>query len=227
LTAAALAVTAASLALAAGAQGALIAVFRDSMETTAQRSQLVKLSGASCARGGSTHALRVVLGKKTKECSYRTPVIGRDLEIAATLRLLSITPKPAQHSAFLALNLRTGGGGRYQLAVFPLQRKAQLRKLLPGGTIEYLKIQKNVKAIQGLNAANPLRLRAFNVTSGPDKGKCRIRAFVGAELVGESLDRAGGELQGRASGFSLGAAGSAKGTAGSADDVVVRTPNPF
>ena len=38
---------------------------------------------------------RIVVGKRTRDCSYRTPVLGRDLEIAATERLLSGTPKPS------------------------------------------------------------------------------------------------------------------------------------
>ena len=226
-TAAALAVGIASLVVATGAQGALIAVFRDGMETTSQRAQALKLTGASCERGGSERALRIVVGKRTKECAYKTPVVGRDLEIAATMRLLSQTPPSLQHKAFLAVNLRSGGGARYQLAVYPLQRKVQLRKFLPHGVVEYLQIVKNVTTVQGIGKANPLRLRAFNVTSGPEKGRCRLRAFVGSELVAESLDSGAGELQGRASGFSVGAATSAKGTVASVDDVVVRTPDPF
>ena len=61
---------------------------------------------------------------------------------------------------------------------------------------------------------NELRLRAFNVTSGPEKGSCRLLAFVGGQLVADVTDQAAGELQGRASGFSLGAIGNAKGVVG-------------
>jgi hypothetical protein len=223
----ALAATFASLAVAAGAGAELISLYRNPMETKTERADPVKLSGSRCQRGGSSHVFKIVVGKQTRECSYRTPVIGRDLQVAATMRLLDGTPKSLRPKVFLALNLRAGGGARYQLAVYPLQRKAQLRKYLADGSVEYLKIAKKVPTVKGTDKANQLRLRAFNVTSGPDKGDCRVLAFVGGELVGDFTDKAAGELQGRASGFAVGAGKNAKGAVASVDDVAVRGPNPF
>jgi hypothetical protein len=215
------------LAFAAGAGAELIALYRNQMESTSQRTDPVKLSGARCQRGGSDHAFRVVVGKKTKECAYRTPVIGRDLQVAATMRLLSKTPKSLQAKVFLALDLRAGGGARYQLAVYPMQRKTQLRKFLADGSVEYLQIEKNVPTVKGLDKANLMRLSAINISSGPEKGKCRILASVGGQQVGDVTDRAAGELQGRASGFAVGSAKNAKGAVASADDLFVRAPSPF
>lgn len=221
------AVLAVFLTLAATAGAALIGVYRNSLESSAQHGQIVKLLGERCGRGGSGNAFRIEVGKGTKECAYRTPVIGRDLEIAAIGRLLDGTPMPVQRRAFLALNLRAGGAGaRYQLAVFPLQRKAQLRKVLSDGQVRFLHVEKDVQA-KGVDRANQLRLRAFNVTAGPDKGNCRVLAFVGGELVADVTDSAAGDLQGRASGFSAGAVGNAKGATASFDDVVIRVPSPF
>lgn len=218
---------AAALALAASAGAALIGVYRNGMESEAQRAQVVKLSGERCARGGSDHAVRIVVGKQTRECAYRTPVLGRDLEIAAIGRLLSNTPPALQRKAFLAVDLRAGGAeAGYQLAVFPMQGKAQLRKVGSDGQLQYLHIEKNVRT-KGLNKANELRLRAFNATSGPEKGSCHILAYVGGQLVADVVDPAAGELEGSASGFALGAVGNAKGAVGSFDDVVVRVPSPF
>jgi hypothetical protein len=220
-------VAVAALVLAVTAGAALIGVYRNSMESTAQRAQIVKLSGERCGRGGSDHALRITIGKGTRECAYRTPVIGRDLEVAAIGRLLSTTPKPVQRKAFLAVNLRAGGAGaRYQLAVFPLQKKAQLRRVGPDGRIEYLRIAQGIRT-GGLNQVNEIRLQAFNVTSGPEKGNCHILAFVGAQQIADITDPSSGELQGRTSGVSLGAVGNAKGAVGSFDDVVVRVPSPY
>ena len=86
-----------------------------------------------------------------------------------------------QQKAFLAVNLRAGAAGaRYQLAVFPLQRKAQLRRVTSDGQIEYLRVARGLRT-KGINQANEMRLRAFNVTSGPEKGSCRILAFVGGQ----------------------------------------------
>ena len=226
--AAVLAAVGGALGVASGAMAAPIGVYQNPMGNDAQREALRKLDGDSCNRGGSEDALRITLGKRTSECSYRTPVIGRDLEVGATARLLSGTPKALRKQAFLALDLRAGeDGAHYQLAVYPLQRKAQLRASLPDGSLEYLKITKGVAAVKGVNEPNELRLRAFNVTSGPDKGSCRLLAFVGSELVADVTDDAAGELQGRASSVGLGASKSAKGLVGSFDDLVVRVPNPF
>jgi hypothetical protein len=228
LTAAILALSAAALTLAAGAGANTVGIYRNSLGTDAQRGQIGKLSGERCARGGSKTAFRIMLGKATRECAYRTPVVGRDLEILATERLLSATPMPVRRKAFLALNLRTGDAGAgYQLAVFPLQRKAQLRKVLSNGQVRYLRIERGLATVKGVNQANQLRLRAFNITRGPEKGNCRIRAFVGGKLVADVVDPAAGDLHGRGSGFSIGAVGNGKGLVGSVDDLVIRVPSPF
>jgi hypothetical protein len=208
------------------AGAAMIGVYRNSMETLAQRSQLVKLAGTNCARAGANGAMRVALGKKTAACSFRTPVLGRDLEIAATERLLSGTPENLQRKAFLGLELRAGAGAKYQLLVFPRQRKAQLVKVTGTGS-KYLAIAKNQMAIKGINEANVLRLRAVNVTSGPEKGQARLFAYVGKTLVGEAVDTGAGELSGRNSAVVVGTVKNGNGIVASVDDVVVRVPSPF
>jgi hypothetical protein len=220
---AALAVGALSCAVAGAA---MIGIYRNSMETLAQRSQLVKLSGANCARAGASGAMRITLGKKTAACSFRTPVLGRDLEIAATERLLSGTPENLQRKAFLGLELRAGDGAKYQLLVFPRQKKAQLVKVTGEGS-KYLAIAKNEKAVMGVNEANVLRLRAVNVASGPEKGQAQLFAYVGDKLVGEATDAGAGELTGRNSAVIVGTIKNGNGVVASVDDVVVRVPSPF
>jgi hypothetical protein len=216
----------AGLVTAVAAGAAMVGIYRNGMDTTAQRAQLVKLAGASCARGGSDGALRIAVGKRTDACSYRTPVLGRDLEISATERLLSGTPDALQRKAYLALELRAGAGAKYQLLAFPLQRKVQLVKVTSAGS-EYLAIAKDVKDLMGINKANALRLRAVNVTSGPERGQAQLFAYVGGVLVSEATDAAGGELTGRAAGVAVGAIKGANGVIASVDDVVVRVPSPF
>jgi hypothetical protein len=222
-----LAAVAAAATLAASASAAMVGIYRNSMETAPLRGQIVKLSGRSCARGGLDGALRIGIGKATRECSYRTPVVGRDLEIAATERLLGRTPKGLKRKAFLGLQLRSGGGARYQLAVFPAQRKVQIRKVLADGRTRYLDIEKSVRGVKGVGQANMLRFRALNVTSGPERGLCLLRAYVGNRLVAEASDAAAGDLRGRASGISVGATTAAKGVVATVDDIVVRVPSPF
>jgi len=208
------------------AGAAMIGIYRNSMESLAQRSQLVKLSGRNCARAGANGAMRVTLGKKTASCAFRTPVLGRDLEIAAAERLLSGTPENLQRKAFLGLELRAGGGFKYQLLVFPRQRKAQLIRVSGEGS-KYLAIAKNEKAVMGINQANKLRLRAVNVTSGDEKGQARLFAYVGKTLVGEASDDAAGDLSGRNSTVVVGTIKNGNGVVASVDDVVVRVPSPF
>lgn len=208
------------------AGAAMIGIYRNSLESLAQRSQLVKLAGANCARAGVGDGMRITLGKKTASCSFRTPVLGRDLEIAATERLLSGTPENLQRKAFLGLELRAGGGAKYQLLVFPRQRKAQLVKVTSEGS-KYLAIAKNEQAVMGINEANVLRLRAVNVSSGPEKGQARLFAYVGKTLVGEAIDAGAGELTGRNSAVIVGTIKNGNGVVASIDDVVVRVPSPF
>ncbi|HEU4738991.1 MAG TPA: hypothetical protein VFS54_07905 [Solirubrobacterales bacterium] len=219
----ALAVGALSCAVAGAA---MIGIYRNSMETLAQRSQLVKLSGSNCARAGANGAMRVTLGKKTAACSFRTPVLGRDLEIAATERLLSGTPENLQRKAFLGLELRAGAGAKYQLLVFPRQKKAQLVKVTSEGS-KYLAIAKNEKAVMGVNEANVLQLRAVNIKDGPEKGQAQLFAYVGGKLVGEATDPGAGELTGRNSTVIVGTIKNGNGVVASVDDVVVRVPSPF
>lgn len=227
LTATATAAFVAVVLIAASASAAMIGIYRNGMKTTAQRGQLVKLSGRDCARRGYEGGMLILVGKRTSECSYRTPVIGRDLEIAATERLLSGTPKERRQKAFLGLQLRAGGGARYQLAVFPLQRKVQLRKVLSDGSVKFLDVARSVPTIKGVGQANALRLSAINVTRGRDRGNCHLRGSVGGEVVVEATDVGAGDLGGRASAVSAGAIGNARGVLASVDNVVVRVPSPF
>lgn len=197
---------------------AMVGIYRNEMETLGQRAQMIKLSGANCARAGASGAMRISVGKATDACSLRTPVLGRDLEIAATERLLSGTPTALQRKAYLGLELRAGAGAKYQLLAFPLQRKVQLVKVTAAGT-EFLAIAKDVKELMGVNKANALRLRAVN----SEPGKAKLAASVGGTVVAEAEDATAGELTGRASAITIGAVNGGSGVIGSVDDVVVRT----
>lgn len=220
-----LAAFAATLVFATAASAAMVGIYRNGMETTAQRAQLVKLAGKECARGGSESALRITLGKATGECSYRTPVIGRNMEIAATERLLSGTPKPAQNGAYLGLVLRAGAGARYVMLVYPLQRKVQVVKYAPESPAEYLAIEKNVKAVKGLNEANALR---FGLVENGQKGTIQVTASVGGTPVAEATDEKGSSsIPGQFSGIVVGATKSGNGLIASVDDVTVRVPVSF
>ncbi len=207
----------------AGAQ--LVPIWRNELATTAQRSELIKLSGAVCKRGGTEESLRVALGKKTDSCAYRTPVVGRNLEIAATERLLSGTPKALQRKAYLGVQLRAGGGNKYELRAFPLQRKAQLLKVSEAGT-KYLAVGKGIKTFGALNEPTVVRLQAI-AGVGPEKGTTKLVGWVGKTMVGEASDETPAELEGESAAVSIGATKIAEGLVGSFDDVVIRVPSGF
>ncbi len=215
-----------TLAFSSFASAGMVGIYRNGMESLTQRSQLVKLSGRSCARGGSGGALRITVGKKTESCSFRTPVLGRDLEIAATERLLSGTPTAVQRKSYLGLQLRAGAGARYEMRTYPLQRKVQLVRVTPEGA-KFLAIAKNQAAVKGVNKANALRLRALNVTSGPERGKVTLLGYLGSAQILEATDSTSGEVTGSASAVTVGAAHNASGLIASIDDVIVRVPSPF
>lgn len=219
-----LAALGAALVAAAVAGAALVGIYRNGLESTPQRAELTKLFGRSCKRGGGGEdVVRVALGKKTDSCSYRTPVIGRDLEVAASERILSGTPKALQRKAYVAVQLRVGGGFKYELRAFPLQKKAQLIKVSEAGT-KYLAIKKHVKGLGGINEAIVVRLRAQK-TAG--KASAALAAFVGPTEIGEVTDEAAGEVSGEFSAVAVGATKIAEGLIGSIDDVVVRVPVAF
>lgn len=222
-----LAVLAVGLLVPTLAGAAMIGIYRNGLDTLAQRSQLIKLSGSECARSGIPGGLRIIVGKRTDACALRTPVVGRDLEIVTEQRLLSGTPKKLQHKAFLGVELRAGGDGKYQLRVFPRQRKVQLLKVTPDRT-RYVAIAKGVETVGGINKMNSIRLRATNVTEGPDKGQTTLIGLIGNEAVVEATDRAGGELKGRASAVVVGVAGNnGNGVVAKVERIVIRVPSPF
>lgn len=222
----ALALSGLSLAVASSAVGT-VAVYVNDMANTAKRAQVVKIFGRNCTRGGSPAALRVAVGAGTGECDYRTSVIGRDLEIQTTARLLSGTPKKLQHRAYLALELRAGGGGKITFAVFPGQAKYQIFKNAPGEKTKFLAVGKQISRIGGVNEANILRLQVFNILKTKDPDDARILAFVNNKRMAVVTDDAIGPLKGRFSGFSVGAPNTATGAVASFDDVSVRIPSPF
>jgi len=221
-TAVSLALLATALIAAAVAGAAMIGIYRNGMETSAQRAQMIKLSGHRCASGGVEQTMRITLGKSTNQCSFRTPVIGRNLDIAASERLLSATPRTLQRRVYIGLFLRTGGGGGYQLIVYPPQQKVQLRKTLPSGRVKYLAIARGQRAVQGINRTNELSLQAID-----SSGRAQLLAYVGGKLVAEATDPGARELSGGASGVTVGSANSVPGTVATVDNVVVRVPSPF
>jgi hypothetical protein len=209
----------------ASASGAFVAIYRNALETTAQRAEILKLAGKSCTRGGAQTSLKITVGKLTEECAYRTPVIGSDLEIAATGRIVSGTPAAVAKKAFLGMQLRVGAGSKLELRVFPAQKKVQLVKVTEEG-IHYLAIKKNVAAVQPAEKANVLRLRVIGGAK-EEAGTCKIGGYLGGEAVIEANDETCGEMTGEMTALSAGAPNNGSGLIASFEAIVVRTPVRF
>jgi hypothetical protein len=210
-----------ALVLPASAGATMVPIYRNALDTLTQRSEVLKLSGRSCAREGAPGALRLTVGKRTEECLYSTPVQGRNLEVAAVERLLEGTPRKVGNRAFLGLVLRAGGGSRYELRVFPTQRKAQLLRFTRTGGIEYLAIEHDLEAVKRIGAPNVLRLRAEG-----DNARVKLTAMVGREVVAEALDE-GPKLAGEYSAVAAGATRNGHGVRVGYRALVVRVPVRF
>ncbi len=213
------------LAVAGTASGAFVAIYRNALETTAQRAEVRKLFGHSCTRGGAASGLKIAVGKRTEECAYKTPVVGLDLELAATARISPETPPTVARKTFVGLQLRGGGGNKLELRVFPAQKKVQIARITKEG-IRYLAIEKQVEAVRGATEANVLRLRVLGGV-GAQAGTCTIGGYLGGEQVIEATDEKCGELDGEISAISVGAPNNGSGAAATFEAIVVRTPVNF
>jgi hypothetical protein len=206
------------------ASGAFVAIYRNALETTAQRSEVLKLSGKECTRGGGKTTLNITVGKLTEECAYRTPVVGSDLEIAATGVISTATPPAVAKKAFLGLQLRAGNGAKLELRVFPGQKKAQIARITEEG-IKFLAVAKNIAALKEAKAV-VLRLRAIS-GAGELANTCKIGGYLAGELVVEAEDPACGELTGETTALAAGAPNNGVGVVAGFSAIVVRTPVRF
>jgi hypothetical protein len=212
------------LVLAGVASAAFVAIYRNALETTAQRSEVLKLSGKACSRGGGKTTLNITVGKLTEECAYKTPVVGSDLEIAATGQVNPATPANVAKKAFLGLQLRAGGGAKLELRVFPGQKKAQIARITEEG-IKFLAVKKNIVSLNEAQAV-VLRLRVIS-GAGELAGTCKIGGYLAGKLVVEAEDPACGELKGETTALSAGAPNNGVGVVAGFSAIVVRTPVRF
>lgn len=207
-----------------GVSTASIQIYSNALDSVGTRAQMANQAGEECKRGGSKRALRVTLGSGTKACSFRPPVVGRDLDIAVTGRLLGGTPAKLRGRSYLEAGLRAGEGGVLAARVFPVQKKLQLIQFNPDGSTRYLKIVKKEQAIRDVNQANRIYLRAFNQGK---PGVCRVVVRVnGKRLVVEEVDRCA-TVTGRDPVIGAGATRGGKGLIASFTKLRIGVPDPF
>lgn len=218
-----------SLALVSAAQAAgSITLYENSLKSAAGRDEVRQFGNDTCKRGGSSKAFRATVGKKTRECFYRTQTVGRDLDLSITARLFKSTPKKVRSQAYVAVNLRQArDGSRYQLAVYPSGSRFHLKKVLDNGRVIDLEHGKLGKKIKGFDEANKIRLSAYNDLPGLESGTARLVAFINGNKVAVVDDPRGNLLQGQDTTFSVGSKKNATGAIASFTSLMVRAPDPF
>lgn len=210
--------------LAAVPASASIPIYSNDLASNNGRSQLVKHDGDACRRGGTKAALRITLGARTRACSYSAPVVGRELDIVATGRLLSGTPAKLRARSYVAVGLRAGEGGSIRALVFPAQKKLQLIQQSPEGQVRFLAVAKREQAIRGVNQANRVFLRAVNQG---EPGHCRVVVRVNGRRVAVTDVKQCAQLTGRDTIIETGATRGGEGVTASFAKLTVSVPNPF
>lgn len=213
------------LAFAASANANTITIYKNNLTSADDRANVHQMAPrANCVRGGSPKAFRFKLGAKAKECFYRVPMVGQNLQVTATARIFKSTPAKVLRRAYAGVSLRQNvDGSRYQFVVWPHTRRYGLRKVQPNGRIINLGSRKAGKKVRGPGLANRLTLRAFN---GP-RGHAQVVGFVNGHKVAATRDEQGNSLIGRDTSISIGAKQSARGAIGSFVNVRVAMPDPY
>lgn len=220
-TAIALAAAAALLALAGGALAA-VTIYRNGFPGPVRMSEMRKVSeGGSCGRSNAGKTMSVRLGRRTLACSYRTPAIGKDLEIAVTGELSRKTPAALRRRVALAVAVRSGVRSDYTLTVYPGRRRWVLsRAARPAAGEDVTRTTLGAGRedfIRGSGRRNRLRIRAFGDT---------ITAWVNEKIVARYTDPNTRPLTGRQATVSLLADRAARGGVARFDSVTVLVPDP-
>jgi len=214
-----------ALAFAANASAGMITIYKNDLDTVDSRAQIHQVPpNANCVRGGSPDAFRFALGAKAKECFYRVPMVGQNLQVSAVARIFQKTPIKVLKRTYAGVSLRQStDGSRYQLVVWPYTRRFGLRKVQPDGQILNFGSRKAGNKVNGPDKANRLTLRAFN---GP-KGAAQVIAWVNGHKVATAGDAQGTSLVGRDTTLSIGAKAAARGAIGSFSGIRVAIPDPY
>lgn len=225
LCAALAAVSLGALAFTASASANTITVYRNALTTVDSRAQIHQMAPrASCVRGGSPKAFRFELGKKARECFWRVPMVGVNLQVSGTARIFKSSPPKVLKRAYAGVSLRQStDGSRYQFVVWPYTHRYGLRKVQPNGQVINFGSRKAGRKINGPSKANRITLRAFTGV----KGNTQLVGFVNGNKVVAARDEQGNSLVGRDTSFSIGAKQSGRGAIGSFINISVAMPDPY
>src|SRR5262245_15813810 len=128
-----------ALLLCVGTAAASVVIYNNPFKSKPQFREVKKFNGTKgCKRFfGGKKGFGVEVKKAKLQCDFRTPVTGDakepDHEIEASAKLLDSTSKAARKGAYVGVALRADKSSRYELRVFPEQRRWQLKRKPDGG----------------------------------------------------------------------------------------------
>jgi hypothetical protein len=200
---------------------ASVTVYSNDFSSKHEFGEIERGHGKHCDRNyrAGKEVLRAVVTRSPETCSLMPPVFGDapqpDHIFQFQGKILTSTPKKYREKAFLLAAVRVGGGGRYELRVFPKTHKFQLsrRPNAAGFPVEGMSAD-----IEGIGKRNKLRIQAIGD---------QVRALVNGTNVGSVVDPNPGQLEGTKMEMGVGNKRSGhKKTEATFDRVRVEVPNP-
>ena len=200
---------------------ASVNVYTNDFSSKHEFGEIERGHGKHCDRNyrKGKEVLRAVVTRSPEACTLMPPVFGSapqpDHIFQFQGKILRSTPKKFREKAFLLAGVRVGGGGRYELRVFPKTHKFELTRR-PNGT--GFPVEGTNGDIEGIGKRNKLRIQAIGD---------QIKALVNGTNVGSVTDPSPGQLEGTKIEMGVGNKRSGhKKTEATFDRVRVEVPNP-
>jgi hypothetical protein len=210
----------AALAALAGLAFAAVRVYKNDFKAKGDANEL-ELSGKGCNAEvrGKKGQLGVTTAEGGSRCRLRLPVRGDaarpDHIVQVQGKLLPKTPEKVRKNVYLALTVREGGGGYYELRVYPERRKYSLVRRPED---EGFPVNAKDTKVGKTGEKNQLMLRAIGDEAAAKVNKAPLLA---------ATDPAPDDLEGTRISLVLGQEGSSNdGAAVWFSNLSVKVPNP-
>lgn len=144
-----------------------------------------------CARRAATRSMGILVRSRSASCAWRTPVLGRRLDMAVSVMTSRRTDRRVVRRTGMGIVLRGDGrGGEYRFIVVPNLRGYILDKAVAtqDGVQRFVLARGQDRRIRGTNRPNRLRLRVDG---------SQIVAWVGSSVIAVANDPAPRQLGGR------------------------------
>jgi hypothetical protein len=201
--------------LAASSALATVTVYRNDFAAPSRALEFHKLGTGKCAKSGRGGQLTVRVGASTEACSFRSQVVGRNLQLVATTGLSARTPAALRSTVATGIALRSGDDGSYGLAVYQGRKSWYLTRTTAAGPATLQKGK--LPSIRSLGRLNRLSLRAFD---------SRIVASINGKVVATYEDASPSDVSGTDAALIVASGRSANGAVATFDNVAIQVPDP-